>query len=104
MKGFQITFFTELNRKHQGIAIHQWLIQLAQQLKLRGATVMHGVQGLDHLGHIHSAAFFELADQPVQVQFALTETELVQLLSKIEAAGEELFYVKVPAEFGVTGE
>lgn len=103
MQGYLITFFTELNRRHQGKQIHEWLLALAQQLHLRGVTISAASTGLDHAGHIHSASFFELADQPVKIQFVLSPQEADVLFSHIQQEQLQLFYVKVPAEFGTLG-
>ena len=39
MNGYQITFFTRQDRRHKGKQIGEWLIQLVQELGLRGASL-----------------------------------------------------------------
>lgn len=104
MNGFLITFYTAQNRSYQGQPISEWLLAVAKQMNLRGATVLAGLEGFDHQGLFHSASFFELADRPVQIQFAVTEQQATELLSYLNAKEISLFYVKTPIEFGVVGQ
>ena len=67
MNGYQITFFTSQDRRQEGKPIGEWLMQLVQELGLRGASLHAGGEGFARGGRVHSAHFFELADQPVEV-------------------------------------
>ena len=104
MNGYQITFFTQQDHRHKGKPVGDWLVQLARQLGLRGATLMAAGEGFGHHGRIHSAHFFELADQPQEVVMALSVEEAERLFARLEAEGVHLFYVKVAVEFGTLGE
>jgi uncharacterized protein len=104
MQGFQITFFTQADRRHEGKPLGEWLIQLARQLELRGATLMSATEGFGASGHLHSARFFELADQPIEVLVTVTEAQANLLFDRLKSAGVRLFYVKTPVEFGKLGE
>ena len=103
MNGFLITFYTTQNRSFQGQAISEWLFKLAKQMDLHGATVLTATRGLDHHGQVHSAHFFELADQPIQIQFAVTAEQANTLLDYLNNQEIALFYVKAPIEFGYVG-
>jgi uncharacterized protein len=104
MNGYQITFFTQQDKRHHGKPLADWLVHLAQELGLRGATLIAGGEGFGHHGRMHSAHFFELADQPVEVLMAVTEAESERLFARLEAEGVHLFYVKSAVEFGILGE
>lgn len=104
MHGYQITFFTQHDRHHRGWPIAEWLVQLAQEMGLPGATLFAGGEGFGHHGRIHSARFFELADQPQEVLMALTAEQAERLFARLAQEGVHLFYVKTPVEFGVIGE
>jgi PII-like signaling protein len=104
MQGFQITFFTQQDHRHKGKPVADWLVHLAQELGLRGATLIVGGEGFGHHGRIHSARFFELADQPQEVVMAATADEADRLFDRLKDEGVHLFYVKTPVEFGVLGE
>jgi len=71
---------------------------------LRGARLLAGGEGFGHHHRIHSAHFFELADQPIEVMMAVTEDEADRLFTRLKAEGVHLFYVKTPIRFGVIGE
>lgn len=90
MQGWQITFFTHQNARHGARPMGEWLVQLARELGLRGAT--------------HATRFFELAEQPMEVVMALSEEETQRLFERLQAEGVHLFYVKAPVEFGTLGE
>ena len=104
MNGYQITFFTQQDKRHHGKPLADWLVHLAQEMGLRGATLIAGSEGFGHHGRIHSAHFFELADQPLEVLMAVTAEEAARLFERLKAEGVHLFYVKTPVEFGILGE
>ena len=104
MNGYQITFFTQQDKRHQGKPLGEWLVQLARELKLPGATLIAGSEGFGHHGRIHSAHFFELADQPQEIQMAASAEDAERLFARLKAEGVHLFYVKTPVEFGTLGE
>ncbi len=104
MKGFQLEFFTEQNRRHGHQALWEWLLHLARAQGIRGATVFMGTMGFGHHRHLHAAHFFELADQPVEITMVVSEAEMEQLFTLLEQEGVHLFYVKLPVEFGTLGQ
>jgi PII-like signaling protein len=104
MQGYQITFFTHQDKRHQGKPLADWLVHVAQELGLPGATVFAGGEGYGHHGRIHSMRFFELADQPQEVLLAVTAAQADRLFARLKGEGVQLFYVKTPVEFGVLGE
>lgn len=104
MDGFHLTFFTEQNRRHAGRPVGDWLVRLAQELGLRGATLVAASEGFGSDRRLHSAHFFELADQPQAVWITASADECERLFARLRAEGVRLFYVKVPVEFGVLGD
>lgn len=104
MLGWQLTFYTREDRGHGSTTLAEWLMQLARSMKISGATLLAAGEGLGRDHHLHSARFFELGDQPLLVQMALSEDEAVRLFAAIDEEGLHIFYVKTPIEFGVTGQ
>jgi PII-like signaling protein len=104
MNGYQITFFTQQDRRHHGKQIGDWLVQLAKKMGLRGATMFAGVEGFGQHHRIHSAHFFDLADQPVEVVMAVSTEECERLFARLREEGVHIFYVRSPVEFGILGE
>ena len=103
MNGYQITFFTQQDRRHHGKPLAQWLLQLVDELQLRGATLLSAGEGVGAHHRLHAAHFFELADQPVAVLMAVTEDEAARLFERLKKENVDVFYVKTPAEFGRLG-
>lgn len=104
MKGYQITFFTQQDVRHLGMSLSDWLMQLAKEMGLPGITLVAGSEGFGQRRRIHSARFFELADQPQEIQMALNEEDARRLFARLQAEGVHLFYVKTQVEFGILGE
>lgn len=103
MNGYQVTFFTQQDRHHDGKQMHEWLVAAAKDAGVRGSTVVMGAEGTDHTGKRHSFRFFELADQPIEVTMAMTVEQANTLFARLEAEKVNLFYVKAPVEFGTVG-
>ena len=104
MKGYEITFFTQQDRFHRMTQISEWLLLTARDLGLRGATIVSGSEGYGHNRHIHSARFFELADNPQEIVMIANEEESSRLFDHLQEEGIQLFYVKKPVEFGILGK
>lgn len=103
MKGYQVTFFTQQDRRHAHKSVAEWLMWTARELGIRGATIVSASEGFGRDRRIHSARFFELAEQPQEVVMAVSEAELGQLFERIEQEGVHVFYAKTAVEFGVLG-
>lgn len=103
MEGYQLTFFTQQDRRHGGLSVGEWLLQEARRLGVRGATLFNAAEGFGHDGKRHSAHFFELADQPVQVVMAVSEADADRFFARLREEQLDIFYVKTHIEFGMTG-
>lgn len=104
MQGFQLTFFTQQDRKHHGRPLAEWIIEEARRLGIGGATLIPAAEGFGHHGRLHSARFFELADQPLEVTLAVTPEEADRLFGRLVEEQIKVFYIKAPIEFGLLGE
>lgn len=103
MNGYQLTFYTEQDRRHGAQTLCEWLLAQIKQAGICGATVINAAEGVGHAGAHHAAHFIALADQPVQITVAATEEEAARLMEAVIAAQVHLFYTKVPVEFGTIG-
>ena len=104
MQGYQLTFFTQQDRKHGCLPLGEWLVHEARAPGVGGATLIAAAEGFGHHHRLHSAHFFELADQPIEVTMALNEADVERLFQRLRAEKINVFYVKTPIEFGMTGE
>jgi len=103
MNGFQISFITEQNQRIEGKPATEWLMHLAKELGCTGATTFAGVESFGGDGRRHSAKFFELVDQPIEIMMAVTEQQATALFGKIRTTETRLFYIKIPVEYGELG-
>ena len=103
MNGYQVTFFTQQDRHHEHQPINEWLMDLAKSLGIAGSTSTLGVEGMGRSGKLHSAKFFEFADQPTEITMIVTEPQSAQLFDRLEAEAADLFYVKTAVEYGSVG-
>ncbi len=103
MQGFQLSFFTEQNRKHAGKPLGEWLLQEARRLGVGGATLIAASEGFGHGGKLHTSHFFELADQPIEITMAVKAEDADRLFARLREESIEIFYVKTAIEFGTTG-
>jgi PII-like signaling protein len=103
MNGYQITFFTQQNRRRHHRPLAEWLILAARKLGVRGATVFAANAGYGKHRRIHAALAFNLSDQPLEIVMALSE-EVNRLFDLLVEEDVHVFYVKTPFEFGDVGE
>jgi PII-like signaling protein len=105
MNGFQITFYTEQSRKIHHQPIGEWLLNLVKTQNIGGATLNTAISGVGHDNKLHSARFFDLSDQPVEVTVVTSEAGCNTLFEHLNNEPDlHLFYVKVPVEYGFTGK
>ncbi len=104
MHGYQLTFFTQQGRTHGMLSIAEWLLREAREIGIKGATVAAAQGGYGRDGRYHSTRFFELGEQPVEVTMAVGPEQATQLFARIGEEDLRIFYMKIPVEFGITGE
>ncbi len=102
--GYQIIFFTQQERVHKQQPLAQWLLNTAQQMGLRGATLTGAIEGFGHDGQAHSITLFDMSSQPVQVVIVVTEAQADQLFALLEAEDIAVFYTRTAVSFGVSGK
>lgn len=101
MNGYQLTFYTEKNRRHGHQTVSEWLLQKIRELGICGATVINCAEGIGHAGARHAAHLLKLTDQPLQIILAVTAEEADQLLEIVRTEQIHVFYVRYPVEFGM---
>mgnify|MGYP000864578980 CR=1 FL=1 len=104
MNGVYLKFYVHEHRRHHGILVYEWLLERARKLGIHGGSAFRAIAGFGRHGVLHEDHFFELAGNlPVEVVFMVGEEEATQLLTLIEQEKVKVFYVKMPAEYGVIG-
>lgn len=95
-------FFASLRRVTSTVA--EWILSSAKKLGIRGGTVVAASTRLGHQGKLHSAQFFEPADQPQEIVLAVMQEEMDKLMNLLAQQEGRIFFVKTPVEFGVVGK
>lgn len=104
MHGFKVSFFTQQGRTHGILSITEWLLKEAKSIEIKGATIAVAQGGYGRDGKYYSAHFFELGEQPVEMTMAVNAEQAEQLFTRIKEENLRIFYIKIPIEFGVTGD
>jgi PII-like signaling protein len=104
MRGFQLEFFTQQDLFHDGKPLSEWLLDTARSHGIRGATTFVGVAGFGQDRRFQAAHMFDLVDHPVQVVMVVNEDEYQRLFALLLKEKLNLFFVKLPVEFGKVGE
>jgi len=102
MKGYQLVFSTLQNRQHHsGENLIEWFEKSAQSLDIQGITVVNASKGIGRDGKWHSASFFELAEQPIELIMNVTEAQCEALFTFLKEQNQQIFYTKCAIEYGV---
>lgn len=102
MIGVHLRFYTYEDRKHHGLLVYEWLLQNARKLGIHGGSAFRAMAGFGRHGKLHEQHFFELAGEvPVLVEFILDPDEADKLVALLREEGLDLFYAKLPAEYGM---
>jgi PII-like signaling protein len=73
-------------------------------ISLGGATLTPAAEGFGRDRKLRSAHFFELADQPLKVTMVVSEVDADRLFARLKEEKVNIFFVKTPIEFGMTGK
>ncbi len=105
MNGCFLKFYVAENRRHHHLLAYEWLLEEAQRLGLQGGSAFRALAGFGRQGRLHEEHFFELAgDLPVEVSFVTTPEEADRLLARLKGEGLNLFYLRVPVDFGFSDD
>jgi PII-like signaling protein len=102
MNGVHLRFYTHESHKHHGLLVYEWMLQNARKLGIHGGSAFRAMAGFGRHGKLHEQQFFELAGElPVLVEFILSTQEADKLIALLRDHGLDLFYAKLPAEYGM---
>ena len=101
MQNVYLKFYVTEKQRHDGVLLHDWLLEQAKKLGIRGGSAFRAIAGYGRHGHMHEETFFELAGElPVQVEFVLSAQQADALLDAVRAPRLNLFYVRYAVEAG----
>jgi PII-like signaling protein len=102
MQGYQLTFFCQQDARIGHERVDAWLIALCRSLGIGGITVRADAAGFGSAGRMHSAGFFELGDQPMEITLVASAAQADEVLARLQQQHADLFYLKAAVEFGRT--
>lgn len=103
MNGVFLKLYVPQTAKHDGKLLYEWLLEGARSVGIPGGSAFRAVAGYGRHGRLHEEHFFELAgDLPMTVEFFADAALIDQLLARLQAEKISLFYIRLPAEGGVT--
>ena len=102
--GSQLTLYANRGQMKGHRPVIDWILDVAKEAGVRGATVVECSEGVDAHGRVHAARFFELADEPAVVLVVAENPAIDTLLAKLRDGGVKLFYTRSPIEFGHLGD
>ena len=104
-QGVLLRIFVLQTERHHGVLLYEWLLRSAREMGITGGAAFREVAGYGHHDRLHEQFFSELAgDLPVEVVFAMTQSDSEQFLDLLARERLSLFYIRSPCEFGRVGE
>lgn len=101
MQGSLLRFYVHERDRIDGQPAWQWLLQEANQLNLPGGSAFRAMAGFGRHHVLRANHFFELAGtQAIEVEFVASDEDARALMSLVRDKHAEMFFVRVPAEFG----
>jgi PII-like signaling protein len=102
MTGTLLRFYVHENRKHHHILLYEWLLEHAKRTGIPGGSAFRAIAAFGRHGVLHEEHFFEMAgDMTIQIDFAVTDEQAEQLLLSLRDENIDLFYMRIPIEYGV---
>ena len=102
MKGTYLKFYVHENSRHHHGLLYEWLLEEARKIGIQGGSAFKAVAGFGRRGVLHEDHFFELAgDLPLEVVFVVSDEQADRLIELVRSEKIPLFYVRMPAEFGI---
>jgi uncharacterized protein len=104
-KGVLLRIFMLEGQRHHSELLYDWLLRRAREMGITGGAAFREIAGYGRHERLHEQFFFELAgDLPVEVVFAMTQSDSQKFLDLLAREKLSLFYISSPCEFGHVGE
>ncbi|MBI4844230.1 MAG: DUF190 domain-containing protein [Nitrospirae bacterium] len=88
--GKLLRIFIGEDDKHEGIPLHEWIVRMARESGLAGATVIRGLEGFGAHSRLHTAKVLRLSsDLPIVVEVIDTSEKIEKFLPLIDEAIKE---------------
>lgn len=88
--GKLLRIFIGESDRHDGIALHEWIVRKARENGLAGATVLRGLEGFGAHSRLHTAKILRLSsDLPIVVEIVDSEEKIEAFLPVVDGAVHE---------------
>ena len=105
MTGECLRFYVDENHRHHGVLLWEWLLEQANAMGVRGGSAFRAMGGFGRRHALHESHFFELPGSTgVEVEFIVDAAEADQLMALARRENLRMFYVRMPAQFGVIND
>lgn len=98
--GYEVIFILPENRHHKGKRVYDLVIGAAENLGITRMTERSDIEGTGEDGKLHSAHFFELADRPIELMYAMDEATATAFIDAVEQTGAPVFCICRPVQYG----
>lgn len=76
--------------KHEGIPLYEWIVRIARESGIAGATVFRGLEGFGAHSRLHTAKILRLSsDLPIVVEIIDTADKIEAFMPMIDDAVKE---------------
>ena len=104
-QGVLLRIFVLEGQRHHNELLYDWLLRRAREMGITGGAAFREIAGYGRHERLHEQFFFELAgDLPVEVVFAMTQSDSQKFLDLLAREKLSLFYISSACEFGHVGE
>jgi PII-like signaling protein len=88
--GQLLRIFIGEDDKHEGIPLYEWLVKMARESGLAGATVLRGLEGFGAHSRLHTTKILRLStDLPIVVEIVDTPEKIEKFLPMVDDAIKE---------------
>ncbi len=105
--GQLLRIFIGEDDKHEGIPLYEWIVKMARESGLAGATVLRGLEGFGAHSRLHTTKILRLStDLPIVIEILDTPEKIEGFLPLIDDAIKEGLATleKVEIKFYRSGE
>ena len=89
-EGQLLRIFIGESDRYEGTPLYEWLVRMAREHHMAGATVLRGLEGFGAHSRVHTAKILRLSqDLPIIVEIVDTPDKIQGFLGTIEGAIEE---------------
>lgn len=88
--GHLLRIFIGESDQHEGMPLYEWIVRMARESGLAGATVLRGIEGFGAHSRLHTAKILRLSsDLPIVIEIIDTADKIEKFMPVIDDAVKE---------------